>query len=495
MRAMKHFLIVLFLLIVPLSAAASKVALVIGNAEYSAVARLDNPHNDARDVAQALARQGFDVIAATDLTRNEMRDALRDFRQRADAAEMALVYYAGHGIEVGGRNYLIPVDARLEDARDAELEMVDLDLVLGQISGAGKLRMVVLDACRNNPFVTRMQSATGGRSVSSGLGRVETAQSDTLIAYAAAAGGITPDGVAGENSPFTTAFLAAMQEPPTDVRRLLGRVRDKMRKSVPDAAPFVYASLGGGEFVINPNSDRAPVQAAPAAPGISEDFVRIDRDGTFEDWNDFLVRHQDQADHPLYAFALEKREALREADAYFTPATDPDEGSEVAARPEQEGESRTLVIVPVQSILSRDEAARRLQRLLGDVGCYRGAIDGIIGRGSKAAIDRFIEQSGVDVPRDPGVSEDALKEALARVEENPDVDCPAPVVVRHTPPRTTPKPPKPEPLVQDPAPRTSPRQPALPDGSIEPRRTKLLPEAGTNLAECRGNRAKFYQCP
>ncbi|MFK7754285.1 MAG: caspase domain-containing protein, partial [Sedimentitalea sp.] len=260
---MRHLIFIVFFLFLPVAAWANKVALVIGNSGYSSVPELDNPRNDANSVTTALRAQGFQVTLANDLARVAMRETLREFRNQADRADVALVYYAGHGIEIKGSNYLVPVDARLEDERDAELEMIELDLVLRQISGAKTLKMVVLDACRNNPFIVKMRRENGGgRNVNSGLGRIEYADADTLIAYAAAAGEITPDGLAGRNSPFTTAFLRALDGPPTDVRRLLGRVRDHMRQSVPGAAPFVYTSLGGGEFVINPNSTTGATKPA-----------------------------------------------------------------------------------------------------------------------------------------------------------------------------------------------------------------------------------------
>ncbi|WP_171053981.1 caspase family protein [Arenibacterium halophilum] len=487
-------ILLVFLLLLPSGAMADKVALVIGNAAYDSVAVLDNPANDSRDVSRALARQGFDVIAANDLNRVRMRDTLREFRELADRAEVALVYYAGHGIEIAGRNYLVPVDARLEDERDAELEMIDLDLVLAQISGAKALKMVVLDACRNNPFVVKMKRAEAGRSVKAGLGRIEFAQADTLIAYAAAAGEITPDGASGGNSPFTRAFLSALEGPPTDVRRLLGRVRDQMRQDVPDAAPFVYTSLGGGEFVINPNSKGASQPVAQAAgPSISEDFISTDRAGDFDAWNGFLLRHEGQSDHPLYAFALEKRESLRGARvALATPEAAGPNPERPAARAEPEptptpDPQAIARAVPVPD----DEVARQLQVLLRDAGCYRGAIDGILGRGSRGALARFAAAAGIDLPSQATVGGAPLQETLAQVQDNVGVECPQVAAVRRTPqPRVSTKPAT-APVSAAPTPQPQ----TLPQDSREPRRTKLLPEKGSEQIECKGPRRKFYDCP
>jgi hypothetical protein len=362
--------------------------------------------------------------------------------------------------------------------------MIDLDLVLDQISGARSLKMVVLDACRNNPFVAKMKRQGATRSIGNGLGRIEYAEADTLIAYAAAAGEITPDGRSGGNSPFTAAFVAALEEPPMDVRRLLGQVRDKMRAVVPEAAPFVYTSLGGGEVVINPNSrPLAPSAAVAPAPAerpsgvtISEDFVRIDRDGSFDDWNDFLIRHADQADHPLYAFALEKREALR-----------PDESARAAAEePRQEAlPPPGLALIEVED---DDTAARRLQVLLRDAGCYRGRIDGVLGRGSQAGLRGFAAASGAPLPEAASEGGAALRQAIGMIEARPDVRC---IQTVATPQRA----PAPAP-VQRPA-QVAPAASAAPvssSSSREPDRTKLLPEKGSEQIECVGNRRKFYDC-
>ncbi|MEX0278667.1 MAG: caspase domain-containing protein, partial [Ruegeria sp.] len=153
----------------PLSAA-DKVALVIGNEDYENVESLWNPENDAKSISSALIEQGFEVKTAVNLTRAETYQTLRQFRRLADAADIAVVYYAGHGIEIGGTNYLVPTDAILEDVRDAPVQMVQLDDVLSQLSGARGLRMVVLDACRNNPFTDRLRSLSGNtRSIGNGL--------------------------------------------------------------------------------------------------------------------------------------------------------------------------------------------------------------------------------------------------------------------------------------------------------------------------------------
>lgn len=465
---MKFVSALLFLLCLPAALWANSVALVIGNSKYTSVAKLDNPQNDSAAVSKALRAQGFEVITGDNLGRIEMRNTLRRFRAMADQADIALVYYAGHGIEIGGTNYLVPVDARLEDERDAGLEMVEVDLVLRQISGARTLKMVVLDACRNNPFIVKMQRSGSSRSVGQGLGDVETNDADTLIAYAAAAGAITPDGRAGANSPFTAAFLKAMSGPPTDVRRMLGRVRDQMRLSVPGASPFVYSSLGGGEYVINPRGLRPVTQLKPApttTPGqnsISLDFVRIDRDGSVEDWNDFLIRYEGQSSHPLYAFALEKRQTLQnnagpapaqKTAALTVPAIVPSPiappafvqpalvAPPVFVQPPKSDQRAAAIVAPV---LTADQAARSLQDVLKQRACYFGKIDGILGRNSARGLATFSQAAGIRVTLPAKADAAGMMAVLQVFRQYPDVQCPRVVRRKTTKPRpataSTPKP-------------------------------------------------------
>jgi uncharacterized caspase-like protein len=177
--------------------AAKRVALVLGNSAYQNVARLPNPVNDAAAMAATLKDAGFDVVDSRhDLMAAETRRALRDFADRARDADIAVVYYAGHGIEVDGTNYLIPVDARLERDTDVYDEAFSLDRVLLAIEPAKRLRLVILDACRDNPFAKIMKRTVASRAIGQGLAKVEPASPNTLIAYAAKAGSTAADATA-----------------------------------------------------------------------------------------------------------------------------------------------------------------------------------------------------------------------------------------------------------------------------------------------------------
>ncbi|MEZ5824793.1 MAG: SUMF1/EgtB/PvdO family nonheme iron enzyme [Geminicoccaceae bacterium] len=238
---------------------ASKVALVIGNGDYEHVSRLPNPTNDANSTVEMLRRMGFDeVVLELDTDRRALISALQSFADLSAGAEMAAVFYAGHGIEFGGANYLIPTDAQLLRDRDVEFEAVPLDLVMSAVEGASRFRLVVLDACRNNPFRTRMIRSKGSsRSVGRGLAEVEPPV-NTLVAYAARAGSEAADGT-GRNSPFTEALLEHLPTPGIDVRILFGRVRDSVVASTEyGQVPHVYGSLGGDYFYLVPPAEKAP---------------------------------------------------------------------------------------------------------------------------------------------------------------------------------------------------------------------------------------------
>ncbi len=222
-----------------------RVALVIGNANYSHAGLLTNPANDARAFAGALRRLGFtDVIERYDLTRETMGRALKEFGDRVEGAEWAVVFFAGHGIEMNGSTYLIPIDAELKRDSHVSDEALSLSAVQAKVDAATKLGLVILDACRNNPFLSRM-ARTGGttRSVARGLPAIEP-EGNVLVAYSAKHGTTADDGT-GPHSPFTEALLAHIEEPGLEVTFLFRRIRDQVRtKTDRRQEPFLYGTLG-----------------------------------------------------------------------------------------------------------------------------------------------------------------------------------------------------------------------------------------------------------
>jgi tetratricopeptide (TPR) repeat protein len=224
-----------------------RIALVIGNSAYENVPALPNPERDATFVAETLKRTGFEsVTVQTNLRKEALIAALRDFAARAEKADWAVVYYAGHGMEVGGINYLVPVDARIAADRDIGFEAVPLEQVLNAAERAKKLRLVILDACRDNPFASQMKrtQTVASRSVTRGLAAVEP-EAGTLVVYAAKDGETAIDGDGG-NSPFAMAFVKNLQTPGLEVRRLFDTVRDDVMDATGrKQQPFSYGSISG----------------------------------------------------------------------------------------------------------------------------------------------------------------------------------------------------------------------------------------------------------
>jgi hypothetical protein len=281
-----------------LSAFAEKrVALVIGNSSYEHVTKLPNPANDVTAISLLLKSAGFEVVQTRqNLGNADMRRAVRDFSDVARDADMAVVFYAGHGIEVDGANYLIPVDATLERDIDVEDETVSLERVLQVIDSAKRLRLVILDACRDNPF-RAMRRTMATRSIGRGLARVEPATTDTLIAFAAKAGSVAADG-SEIHSPFTSALLKHLATPGLDLRIAFGRVRDEVMKSTGNKQePFVYGSLGGTTVALLPTpGDNVEPGASlgsqsPSTDPTSRDYELAAQVGTKEAWDSFLAKH------------------------------------------------------------------------------------------------------------------------------------------------------------------------------------------------------------
>ena len=278
--------------------AEKRVALVLGNSAYQNVAPLPNPVNDGAVIANTLKVAGFDVVDSRhDLTATETRRVLRDFADRARDADIAVIYYAGHGMEVDGTNYLIPVDAKLERDTDVYDEALSLDRVLLAIEPAKQLRLVILDACRDNPFAKTMKRTLASRSIARGLAKVEPTSPNTLIAYSAKAGSTALDGDS-KNSPFTIALAKHLTTPGLDVRRAFGYVRDDVLKDTGNRQePFVYGSLGGDDVALVPVKS-APMAAAP--PPVPNPQVEARRDyelalqiGNKDAMNAFLAQHPD----------------------------------------------------------------------------------------------------------------------------------------------------------------------------------------------------------
>jgi uncharacterized caspase-like protein len=262
---------------------------VIGNSSYQNVAKLPNPVNDSSAMLAIFKDSGFDVVELKqDLKASEMRRALRDFSDKVHDADVAIIYFAGHGIEINGTNYLIPVDAVLERDIDAYDEAIPLDRLLTVIEPARQLRLVILDACRDNPFNKTIKLTIGARSIGRGLAKVEPASPNTLIAFAAKAGSTASDGDS-KNSPFTAALIKFLPRPGLDLRKAFGFARDEVLKATNNRQePFIYGSLGGDDMELVPATSSPPADPGAAVRRDYEIALQINEPAI---WDSFIRNH------------------------------------------------------------------------------------------------------------------------------------------------------------------------------------------------------------
>src|SRR5215212_3417186 len=316
------------LLLMPLTTSAAwaqkRVALIIGNGAYQSVAKLPNPIKDATAIAEMFKKAGFEwVKIRQDLGNLEFKRALREFMDAATDADVAVVYYAGHGIQVRDMNYMIPVDAKLATEIDAEDEAVSLDRIVMALEPAKRLRLVILDACRDNPFARSMKRRVAMRAVTGGLAKMEPTLGETLIAYAAKAGSTAEDGDS-ENSPFAAALLKNLTVPGLDIRLAFGRVRDDVLKRTGNRQePFVYGSLGGEAIALVPAPAQPKVEALNDVKG---DYALVERIGTKKAWEVFLSSHKEG----LYA-DLARAQLAKLTEAESQPAARAERATQLAS--------------------------------------------------------------------------------------------------------------------------------------------------------------------
>ena len=441
-----------------MAATEKRVALVVGNSAYKNVTKLPNPASDAAAVAALLKNSGFEVDSRQDLTITEMRRALRDFTDKTRDADIAVVFYAGHGIEVDGTNYLLPVDTALERDTDVEDEALSLDRIVKIMEPVRRLRLVILDACRDNPFSKTMKRTLASRSIGRGLGKVEVLTSDTLIAFAAKAGSTASDGD-GKNSPFTSALLNNIATPGLDLRLAFGRVRDEVLRSTGSKQePFVYGSLGGTTVALVPPlpvpviaaPTPAPAPATTTTPAINtqaemrRDYELAGQIGTKEAWDQFLSAYSSGLYAGLARAARAKlaaEEAKVEADARATAAKAEASAKIAAAKADAEAKAAAKAEAGAKAAAAKIDAdakmaaakaeadakaaaakqapmvvasatpsapaetstpgtdssdtARKMQAELRRLGCYPGAVNGDWNSDTRRALEQFNKHAGM----------------------------------------------------------------------------------------------------
>jgi hypothetical protein len=385
--------------------AEKRVALVVGNGAYQNASQLANPAKDANAIGDLFRKAGFDVVETRlDLGNLEFKRVAREFNVAARDADIAVVYFAGHGIEVNGTNYLLPVDAKLVSDFDVEDEALSLDRVMRAIEPARRLRLVILDACRDNPFVQTMKRGFATRNVTTGLAKVEPPSTDTLIAYATRPGSTADDG-SGDNSPFTAALLKNLMQPGRDVRIALGHVRDDVMKATGSRQePFVAGSLGGAVLALAaaPDQPKEPTRQISVLPNPQaaagpihdpqRDYELAERVGTKEAWDSFL------AIHPAGFYASLARQQRERIVAQTEPAAAPSSPPTPAPQIPQQ-----VAVLPAPNVTAPEPRidmraiARDLQVELRRVGCDPGATDGNWSPRSQDALAQFNRRVGMDL--------------------------------------------------------------------------------------------------
>ncbi len=356
----------------PAVASGKRVALVIGNSQYWHVSNLPNPANDAEDLSAALERIGFEVTRGQDLDYREMRLTLRDFAEVTEGAEMVVVYFAGHGIEIDNTNYLIPVNAELRSDRDVEFEAIRLDAIVNAVADVQGLKVILIDACRNNPFLADMTRTSATRSIGRGLGRIDPG--GVLVGYAARGGTLALDGE-GRNSPYAEALLSHIEEPGLELGKMFRKVRDTVFDLTDGyQEPFTYGSLPGQDIFLVP-------AAVPSTNGasttniemlrIAEAFVAAQADNTEEAWSSFLESFETTEENPLVVAARRSLLALKDTGA----AKPVRRGSWLAARYDANGRAE----------LDKDQRIL-VQKALNYAGHDVGPPDGTIGPRTRAAV-------------------------------------------------------------------------------------------------------------
>jgi len=401
----------------PPPAAEKRVALVIGNGAYTQTVPLKNPANDARAIAEALRRIGFEVIDGIDLNYGALRRSIRTYGEQLPGADIAVFFYAGHGVQVAGENYLIPTDATLASETDLDFATVAVDLVLKQMDRYAKTKIIILDACRNNPFEAEMARAMGvtrAAGLGRGLARID-ATGGSLISYATAPGAVAADGE-GEHSPFTQALLRHLETPGLKVEELMTKVRTDVHASTgARQRPWTSNSLIGEVYLTPPSVEPAPAPVAPpaaatapaqtpapqvkAGPGAQEIEMEIwrsaERGGLKADYESYLRKYPDG----LFADLAKNRIAALSKDATApATATPPTSGGGTPAnQPYQAPQPFAAGPSPADAEaalgMTRDDRAA-IQSLLSMQGYDTRGVDGVFGAGSRAAIREWQSDEG-----------------------------------------------------------------------------------------------------
>ncbi|MER9002255.1 MULTISPECIES: caspase domain-containing protein [unclassified Mesorhizobium] len=413
MRSAFILLVLLFAAFSGRAVADKRVALVIGNSAYQHAVQLANPKNDSSDMHAKLESLGFEVVSGQELDLAGMRRTVRQFLEKLDGADMALFFYAGHGLQVNGINYMLPVDAQLSSYNDLDFEALPMDLVLSAMDRSTKVNLVFLDACRDNPFAEKLSRSMGTRSGSLGRGLARLGSGvGSLIAFATQPGNVALDG-AGRNSPFTTALLAHLGTPGQDITRdLIDVRRDVLAATDGKQVPWENSSLTG-EVVLKPLATTAePKQASGPLPQSAppDNAVELAYWATIKDSTDKSFFEAYLQQFPTGVFAaiaklkidgIDKRvEAERQASTKqvaeqptaerTAKATDDTKATEITSL-----EQPNPLAQSPAGYINSGELTLATQAELVRLGCLAGDADGKWGLGSRKALEEYADRQGI----------------------------------------------------------------------------------------------------
>ena len=370
------------------NAASKRVALVIGNSTYEHTSVLNNPKNDAVAISAALKAVGFEVITAIDAKYRDMPKVLSQFDQKLRTAEVGLLYYSGHGLQIEGSNYLVPIDADISSEIDVQFQTVRLDRILNVMQSGPKTTLVFLDACRDNPLAKKLSRSLKTRSsiIGRGLARIK-AQSDMMVAYATAPGDIAQDG-SGKYSPFTKAMVAHIATPGLDISQMLRRVRkDVMSETGHEQVPWTNSSLTS-DFIFKAKRESGAAIATRAGPqqagSNSRSFEQNAWNATVKVGTCGAYQHFKKSYSRSFYAGLASSWINENCAKTAQPAKPkrPDVVAMLPATPQPPADR--VKNLPDPKIL-----ARALQSELQRVGCLSGRVDGVWGRGSRRGVDEY----------------------------------------------------------------------------------------------------------
>lgn len=433
--------IVTLLVSVNSATAAERVALIIGNSSYQKAAELKNPRNDAEQISKLLTQFGFRVLKGIDVDQFNFRILVRAFTNEIKDAKLALFYYAGHGLQVGQRNFLLPVDAELKQEADLDFESVELGFILKQMERGKRTNIILMDACRDNPFAANLARSMGTRSASigRGLAPLETGVG-TFVGFATQPGNVALDGQT-DNSPFTKAIIKHLAVPGLDIGVMMRRVREEViAETDGKQVPWSNSSLVGDSVVLNqtprqivvepkvqkstpaisnPKPSAALSTSVPSSNGAANNNANVALElsywNTIKDSQSPTLLQSYIAQYPNGTF-VGLAKAMIAAIAVDQPAKkEPPKQQLAAIVPNQKAVTQQAVPEPVDTVALASGLQGELRRL----GCIAARPDGIWGPKSRAALKRYGRHSGLQL-----ASLEPTQEILDRLKSHGQRICP-----------------------------------------------------------------------